>query len=334
MPIKKILPKQTPPNSPNKAPATKKKGATTTGFLPGGFDTSDSTPCPIDTMYSLCGNPSPDDLHLIGVGGEEDGYIAHWFVNAANRWRRRVLTNEELPTLYGACFYKGYFFAVGDSIIMRSDDGDRWQRHSNKGKTLCRIAPGNDRLWIVGESATILSSTDLGESWHRVDAPTQETFFSVFAMDDLVLLGAEDGTFCISHNNGETWELIEGVAGSSINRIWGDAKKLFAACDNGYVLTSTDQGKSWLHTKPQNAVFDLEGGCTTPQGEVYVIGQSEALLYQNTSGEWSKYAHQAELWDAIALGGSVYVCSYDGKIFQQRKATALELKEKTTYQPG
>jgi hypothetical protein len=286
--------------------------------------------CPADPMYSLWGYDYEDEPSLFGVGGAYKGYIVRWYVNALQKWKRRVVVGG-LPCLYGiwGAQEEELLIAVGSGIILRSETGgETWQRCSyQESTTLFRVGFTGTlkKLWAVGERGVVVCSVDRGASWQRVKIPITENLISVYASDALVLIGASNGEFCVSSDAGQSWRVVASGVRFAINRIWGTSTELSAITNKGYILHSTNQGASWSWSKPQKSLSHFEGGCHV-NGSLYAVGTDESISYQPKGGSWTQLELGVSSWDIFPASGSAYVSTEEGAVYQMLGSSAIELK--------
>lgn len=104
------------------------------------------------------------------------------------------------------------FVAVGSrGHVLLSDDGREWRQAKSVPvqATLTRITQFGRRLWAVGHDATIISSTDGGETWfiQHFDPEAQEPLLDVLFLNpnEGFAIGAY-GRFMTTADGGINWE--------------------------------------------------------------------------------------------------------------------------------
>jgi photosystem II stability/assembly factor-like uncharacterized protein len=117
-------------------------------------------------------------------------------------------------------------WAVGLAGVLRTTDGGRtWMQMPKKdeegrieGRAISVIH--RDRLWIVGQTASVMTTDDAARTWTRVEMPLPAgerlDFWDVFFVDESVgWICGEEGTLFHTSDGGRTWSLrplgIEGV---------------------------------------------------------------------------------------------------------------------------
>jgi photosystem II stability/assembly factor-like uncharacterized protein len=340
MPIKK--PYQKTETTPSKKSTRQKKMTSTvvkksTVVAPSSdvFSENFDADCPAVPMYSLWGQDYEDEPILFGVGGAYKGYIVRWYVNALQKWKRSVVVGE-FPCLYGiwGAQEEQLLIAVGSGIILRSETGgETWQRCSyQESATLFRVGFTGTlkKLWAVGERGVVVCSVDLGASWQRVKIPITENLISVYASGALVLIGASNGEFCVSSDEGQSWRVVASGVNFAINRIWDTSAELSAVTNKGYVLCSTNQGASWSSTKPQKSLSHFEGGCLV-NGNLYAVGTDTSISYKPKGEAWTKIKLGVSSWDAFPASGSAYVSTEEGTVYQILGSRVIKLIPKDDF---
>ncbi len=100
--------------------------------------------------------------------------------------------------------------AIGDSGKIWKTVGlaDPFQpvQHSLTTKKLNHIFGKNDaRIWIAGDSGTVLFSENSGQNWNQIPVPTTQNLTEGVITDSTVWLCGEGGTILHSKDEGETW---------------------------------------------------------------------------------------------------------------------------------
>lgn len=156
----------------------------------------------------------------------------------------------------------------------------------------------------VGERGTILRSTDLGQSWTRVNSPATATLTGVsFAPGsplgwavghDALILATTDGGISWSRQ----WQ-GENLQDSFLDVLALDARHVIAVGAYGLCCSTDDAGRTW--TRRRIADGDYHFNCLTrgPAGTLYLAGEHGTLL---------RSADQGATWQPIdsPYDGSFY----------------------------
>lgn len=174
-------------------------------------------------------------------------------------WRLIQSSPEDEEPLLGVWFDpSGRGFAVGayGRFEASEDGGLNWEarevepsgedRHLN---ALARLAP--DTFVIVGESGTLLRSTDGGMQWESVPSPYAGSFFGVLALADggAIAFGMR-GHIIRSDDAGASWQELEHEAQASIfgGGVMRDGRVVLVG-QNGVVLVSDYSGRDFVQAQ-------------------------------------------------------------------------------------
>ena len=146
---------------------------------------------------------------------------------------------------------EGYALGAYGIFLHNIDGGEIWKMESNRLDNpdkyhlygITRSSAGT--LLVAGEAGTLLTSTDDGVSWERVDYVYAGSFFDAVA--------ASDGSL-----------LIFGLRGN--------------------VFRSTDEGASWVAVQT-NDQRTLMSGTATDDGAIILAGAAGAVLISDDDGE-------------------------------------------------
>ncbi len=197
-------------------------------------------------------------------------------------------------------------FAVGDSgLIMRTTNrGGTWLMYNN-----ARI-PANlnafafvalDRLYAVGDSASILKKGTTGLAWNKINPPdefltSKPNFYSVFFANDTGIIVGANGAIAISKNAGAIWNSRTSTTTSTLRGIFFGPKGANAfdyrvgwvVGDNGTILKTTDLGETWAKKEtPVSANLYKVTFVDSNRGRA--IGDGGTILATSDGGEtWTQ----------------------------------------------
>ncbi len=152
----------------------------------------------------------------------------------------------------------------------------------------------NNRIVVVGERGTILSSTTSGPQWQAVASPTTATLTGVaFAPNspqgwavghDAIILSTRDG--------GSAWEiqyLSKDQQDSFLDVLALDAQHAIAVGAYGLYVATADGGKTWTRRKLIDDDYHLNRLSRGPTGTLYLAGEHGTLLRSTDGGaHWTK----------------------------------------------
>lgn len=150
---------------------------------------------------------------------------------------------------------------------------------------------GAQEAWVVGESGTILSTFDGGESWSTLQAdgdPLEEALVAVAVNHDrAVWIAGAAGTLLRTPDAGETWSVLPSGA-----HAWTG---LATDAEGEFALLTDAEGTIWRHDGTAlTAVFSapepLADVWTTPDGAVAVaVGAGGTMVESRDGGDtWAQ----------------------------------------------
>jgi photosystem II stability/assembly factor-like uncharacterized protein len=233
--------------------------------------------------------------------------------------------------------------SVGDhgAILLSDDNGEHFRQAISVpiSSMLTSVVFIDDKTgWAVGQWGAIIRTDDAGETWRlqRVDIANDRPLFSVHFRDKSegwavglwsLMLHTTDG--------GATWQEVAlpsppGSTKADINLygMFPNAKgELFISAEKGFVLRSTDVGKSWTYL-PTGYAGSFWSGTALKDGTLLVGGLRGSIYRSSDDGQtWinvSSSFHSSVnsiiersngIVLAVALDGVSMMSSDDGKSF-------------------
>ncbi len=224
----------------------------------------------------------PDARHGWAVG--HDGVILATSDGGAN-WTRQD-SGDDLRTVWLDVLFLDaeHGFAAGayGKFIVTTDGGKTWSPRKPMEDELHynRIAAAPDgKLYLAGESGTLLVSEDKGETWTQLDAPYEGSLFALTTTDrgGLVVAGLR-----------------------------------------GHILVSSDGGASWAGRHSEVKII-IMGGTRMPDGTVVLAGQGGNLFISRDAGAsftpWKPADFGTSVADVIpAADGSLVTVGEGGAV--------------------
>ncbi len=229
-------------------------------------------------------------------------------------------------------------------------------RSSDGAKTFTLTAPAADNisltgiaagapneLYLSGSKATLLRSTDGGDSFAPLPKPTisgGSDAGKIWANGEGRVFLRETGTDTIhaSTDHGQTWSPrhLSDVSGASRGGIWADGNGLVWASASDGIYESTDWGRTWSFiTGNTGNVFGV--WATSPQ-DIYYVAEGPSVGYSHDGGKtWSSivgfagsanYGNMTGIW---ANGpDAIYVTGGRGVVERSNDRGATWIREATT----
>lgn len=216
--------------------------------------------------------------------------------------------------------------------ILRSSDGVTWQQAQVpvQANLSAVIFVDKQHGWAVGHDATILKTSDSGDTWHiqqylpQLDKPLFDVYFRNQTQG--IAVGAY-GLFYRTNDGGNTWQpefhiellseddqeylldlketdeqayaIEQGVILPHFNRIFADADTLYLVGEAGFTAKSSDFGVTWqrLEAFYNGSLFDISRS------------QKLTLLAVGLRGNAFRSQDQAVSWHKIDLPNSATINS-------------------------
>ena len=145
-----------------------------------------------------------------------------------------------------------------------------------KNSLLLDVHGGGERAVAVGERGHILLSTDDGNNWRQVAAPTRRTLTGVFLIDDKTVWAVGHQSVILkSGDGGETWAKANAENDPEtayLDILFLDAKTGFIVGSYGKFLSTSDGGKTWTEAK-QDDDPHLSHIIAAPDGGLWLTGE-------------------------------------------------------------
>jgi photosystem II stability/assembly factor-like uncharacterized protein len=163
---------------------------------------------------------------------------------------------------------RGIVIGAFGIILKTIDGGKNWtpmldRMENPDGFHYYGITRSGDDLFIAGESGLLFRSEDLGETWKRLDAGYDGSFFGIVGSPEggFVTAFGLRGSIYASSDRGETWTALNIGSKASLSggTFLSDGSFCLAGVD-GSLLRSTDKGKTFtpLSVKFPGAVSLVE----------------------------------------------------------------------------
>ena len=159
-------------------------------------------------------------------------------------------------------------------------------------QTLNAIAsPSASSIIIVGDSGTILKSTNSGSSFNKISAPNVLHLKAVtFSSNNIGFAVGSAGTIIKSNNGGSSWSSVSSPRDVQLNAItFYDNSNGLIAGNNGCILKTTDGGAHWTNIT-STTVYLLNKIHYLSNNSVLICGANGVLLHSSNGGSnWTSY---------------------------------------------
>jgi photosystem II stability/assembly factor-like uncharacterized protein len=215
------------------------------------------------TLYSI----RTDNNDVVWVGGSNN--LVFRSLDGGADWDDRSLPISDTIYAFNCVSSDGPLRAVagctdlgsGNIGIFYMLDGSNWIQSTS-------LPPGWNRMldvsWVKGTDLILAAgvngvsgitcrSSNAGNSWVQVDAFYGSYTNAIFTLDQTYMWeGAENNNLCYSTNGGLTWTKnqvtipwVGGISAVDNNNVWATGYDPINPAKTGFIIHSTDGGKSW-----------------------------------------------------------------------------------------
>ena len=192
------------------------------------------------------------------------------------------------------------------TILYSTDGGEEWVRQGDSTVALLGVslsdvwAVDENKVWAVGTGNVILKTTDKGETWNRIPAPSQRPDVELNSISligsDNIWIGGSYGTVYNSADGGNTWttvvsEVFNNKYFQGIHAINSNVIYVTGGYEGnntrGFIARTTDGGQSWDSITPaDNYNKNLWIGITSSDpNNIIVYGGESHYIYSNDGGQ-------------------------------------------------
>ena len=224
-----------------------------------------------------------DELNGWVVG--HHGTILH-SADGGKSWIVQSPDKDALDPLLGVFFTDArHGLAVGafGLLLETGDGGKTWsKRDIGQGEMHLKTIGGDKegRMYIAGETGTVLVSSDSGSTWTRVETGYKGSLWGVLVVGpDSVLMYGMRGTVFRSDNRGRSWSLVEtGTKAGLSAGVALTSTSIVLAGAEGTVLESRDAGHSFT-TVQLNDRRGIAAAALASSGSVILLGRISPTTY-------------------------------------------------------
>ncbi len=179
-------------------------------------------------------------------------------------WQRMTEVQDlVLSNIAMADLLHGWVVGEAGLIGHTSDGGQTWQRQMPKAferatfeeeyenprpSLFCIEVIDTNTAFICGLEASILRTTDGGQTWDYMQTESQYALYTLMLKDGKGWAVGDKGAYLISEDNGETWHLKEGLIKSKMwfrDISFSSPDKGWVVGMAGIVVGTNDGGQTW-----------------------------------------------------------------------------------------
>lgn len=143
----------------------------------------------------------------------------------------------------------GTLICGDNGVILKStDNGASWMlRESGVTGRLNAISDAFLNV-AIGDNGLVLRSSGLGNNWTQLDPGVTTNFYALPMFHSPLLIMGENGMIRKSSDFGGNWFTIPSPTNKTIRSYQysqNNNDKVYATCDNGIIMKSTNEGSTW-----------------------------------------------------------------------------------------
>ena len=232
-----------------------------------------------------------------GITCGDSGYVAEWIDYFDDFWNPNSfsITNKNLNAVYGvdsSSVYKAYCFGDSGKIfkantIFNSGNISFYSQNSPTTNNLYSAYFTSYRTGIaVGDTGTIVKTTDGGSHWNLISSITLNRLYSVqFPSTNIGYAAGVDGTLIKTTDGGDNWIMKTQAIADTLRCVWfTDDNTGYVVSRNGALLKTTDGGNNW-QSKPSGITQNLNAIRFATENLGYAAGNDNKLLRTTDAGE-------------------------------------------------
>jgi photosystem II stability/assembly factor-like uncharacterized protein len=207
--------------------------------------------------------------------------------NGGATWRRVNVIGSDVDAQLLKVVFKGngsgYAFGEAGVLYATRDNGESWSRqvlptnHLLLGGSFIEREEG----WLVGAGATILQTSDAGETWRKISDPRMAgvRFNSVSFVDrSHGWVAGSGGRIFSTSDAGKTWRVSDtGISTDLLDVKFVDGREGWAVGNDGIVIHTIDGGANWV-TEQSFTTHPLERLYLTDREHGWAVGFGGAIV--------------------------------------------------------
>lgn len=174
-------------------------------------------------------------------------------------------------------------------FIYKTDNGGiSWQRQlyrANKTPLTKLVFVDKQVGWAVGETSSILHTTNGGASWSEQSSGTTQQLYGIhFISNQTGWIVGRSGTVLYTTNAGETWIAKDTGSSETFSAVsFADSQTGWIVGNNGVVLQTQDGGSSW-QAQDSKTTKGLSSVTVIDANTVWAVGLSGSIIHSVSGG--------------------------------------------------
>lgn len=197
-------------------------------------------------------------------------------------------------------------------VIISDTKGMKWRRVLLQKPYSLNEIHFTDSLHgaIVGDSGTVLTTSDAGENWRERVFPSKQHIISIENISqDTMLVCTNEGELYISPNKGEDWEMLVKLAETSLNSIAIFNNVIIVVGDSGKVFRNRNSILQW-DTISTSTANDLHCCSLSGTSSIAVGNKGTIILSKDGGNSWDSVFSDIsfDLYTSVFVSDSSLLC--------------------------
>ena len=235
-----------------------------------------------------------------------------WYTDTSipsGTWTSITFANDTFVAVCTSWLYmNGWVYTGTPKIIVSKDAGSSWITNTfstTYGYGWLSVTYGNNTFMTVGDTVSVIISSDNGITWVRKTIPSA-TWLSVAYGNGVFIVCSYGDTCAVSDDNGTTWTIKSMPGGYWKSIAYGNG--VFIAVNNtGAILArTTSNGTTWTGTNPNpNLVYTPWNSVIYENGLFVAVGTNYIMTSNDTGLNWIYYNKPGN-WISVTYGNGIF----------------------------
>lgn len=140
-------------------------------------------------------------------------------------------------------------------------------------------------IWGAVETGKLIHSTDAGTTWTTTTVNEYSSFFAITKNNSVLYASGEYGIMIKKDLPASTWSVVANPTDQSANWIaFTSTGTGFAVGQDGFIIKSSDKGKSWTAIDNKITKDSFYGVTVTDKNNSWLVGDEGVLLHTSDGG--------------------------------------------------
>jgi photosystem II stability/assembly factor-like uncharacterized protein len=227
----------------------------------------------------------------------DSGFVSPWVFGVEESWfgSFNMFTNKKLNSVVivdSSNVRKAYIVGQSGKIFKTNSIPSYgnipfYPQQSSVSRSLnCVYFPLYSNGVAVGDTGTVVRTTDGGSHWSIINSGTSQSLYAVhFPSLNTGYAVGSNGAVIKTIDNGQNWALLTQPTPDTLRSVWFTSDNTgFVVCRIGGIYKTTNGGTSW-QVKPSGTTKGLNSVSFVTANTGYIAGNSKTVLKTTNAGE-------------------------------------------------